>query len=168
MCVIKILRAPKAAEAYIADHRGSWQNADHGRQWLNSLRDYVYPIIGQLNVTDIDMTQVLKVLEQPKAGGKFWLTRPTTADRVRNRIELILNRAMARADQKHDNPAAWDKLQHILAAPTKRVIHHAALPPRVLTKVENAVKVEPVGEFALKGIRRPLAAYNVVGATSHR
>jgi len=37
--------------------------------------------------------------------------------------------------------------------------------PRVLTKVENAVKVEPVGEFALKGIRRPLAAYNVVGAT---
>ena len=38
--------------------------------------------------------------------------------------------------------------------------------PRVLTKVENAVKVEPVGEFELKGIRRPLAAYNVVGAQS--
>ena len=37
--------------------------------------------------------------------------------------------------------------------------------PRVLMKVENAVKVEPVGEFALKGIRRPLAAYNVVTAT---
>ena len=36
--------------------------------------------------------------------------------------------------------------------------------PRVLTKVENAVKVEPVGEFALKGIRRPLAAYNVIDA----
>jgi class 3 adenylate cyclase len=38
--------------------------------------------------------------------------------------------------------------------------------PRVLMKVENAVKVEPVGEFELKGIRRPLAAYNVVGAQS--
>jgi class 3 adenylate cyclase len=36
--------------------------------------------------------------------------------------------------------------------------------PRVLMKVEKAVKVEPVGEFELKGIRRPLAAYNVVGA----
>jgi len=36
----------------------------------------------------------------------------------------------------------------------------------VLTKVENAVKVEPVGEFELKGIRRPLAAYNIVGALS--
>jgi class 3 adenylate cyclase len=34
--------------------------------------------------------------------------------------------------------------------------------PRVLTKVENAVTVEPVGEFELKGIRRPTAAYNVL------
>jgi GAF domain-containing protein len=38
--------------------------------------------------------------------------------------------------------------------------------PRVLTKVENAVKVEAVGEFELKGIRRPLAAYNVVASQS--
>jgi class 3 adenylate cyclase len=38
--------------------------------------------------------------------------------------------------------------------------------PRVLMKVEKAVKVEPVGEFELKGIRRPMAAYNVVGAVS--
>ena len=37
--------------------------------------------------------------------------------------------------------------------------------PRVLTKVENAVTVEPVGEFELKGIRWPLAAYNVVAAS---
>ena len=36
--------------------------------------------------------------------------------------------------------------------------------PRVLMKVENAVEVEPVGEFELKGIRRPLAAYNVIAA----
>ena len=40
--------------------------------------------------------------------------------------------------------------------------------PRVLTKVENAVTVEPVGEFELKGIRRPLAAYNVVAAIASR
>jgi adenylate cyclase len=39
--------------------------------------------------------------------------------------------------------------------------------PRVLTKVENVVKVEPVGEFELKRIRRPLAAYNEIGAARH-
>jgi hypothetical protein len=36
---------------------------------------------------------------------------------------------------------------------------------QLLTKVENAVKVEPVGKFELKGIRRPLAAYNVLSAS---
>jgi class 3 adenylate cyclase len=38
--------------------------------------------------------------------------------------------------------------------------------PRVLMKVENAVNVAPVGEFELKGIRRPLAACNVLAAQS--
>ncbi len=36
--------------------------------------------------------------------------------------------------------------------------------PRVLMAVEDAISVEPVGDFALKGISRPLTAYNVVGA----
>ena len=37
---------------------------------------------------------------------------------------------------------------------------------RVLVAVENFVKVEHAGEFELKGIRRPLAAYNVVAAVA--
>lgn len=36
--------------------------------------------------------------------------------------------------------------------------------PRILTAVRNAVTVELIGEFALKGIRRPLAAHNVLAA----
>jgi class 3 adenylate cyclase len=38
--------------------------------------------------------------------------------------------------------------------------------PRVLVAVENAVKVEPVGKFDLKRIRRSLAAYNVLAIQS--
>jgi class 3 adenylate cyclase len=38
--------------------------------------------------------------------------------------------------------------------------------PRVLMAVEDAVSVEPVGEFKLKGISRPLTAYNVLSAVS--
>src|SRR6516164_5765699 len=38
--------------------------------------------------------------------------------------------------------------------------------PRVLMEIEDAIAVEPVGEFELKGIRRPLAAYNVLAARS--
>jgi adenylate cyclase len=36
--------------------------------------------------------------------------------------------------------------------------------PRVLMAVEKKVTVEPVGEFALKGIRRPMSTYNVLAA----
>jgi class 3 adenylate cyclase len=44
--------------------------------------------------------------------------------------------------------------------------YHAAIGEIIIkyNGTQNAVQVEPVGEFELKGIRRPLAAYNVVGA----
>ena len=40
--------------------------------------------------------------------------------------------------------------------------------PRVMMAVEDAVTVEPVGDFTLKGILRPLAAYNVLSAASSK
>ena len=40
--------------------------------------------------------------------------------------------------------------------------------PRVFMAVKDAVTVEPVGEFTLKGIRRPLAAHNVLAAISQK
>jgi GAF domain-containing protein len=38
--------------------------------------------------------------------------------------------------------------------------------PRVLMAVEDVVEVEPVGEFTIKGIRRPMVAYNVLASKS--
>ena len=40
--------------------------------------------------------------------------------------------------------------------------------PRVMLAVDKTVTVEPVGEFELKGIRRPMAAYNVVASSSSK
>jgi len=40
--------------------------------------------------------------------------------------------------------------------------------PRVLIAIEDAVTVEPVGDFALKGIRRPLTAHNVIAAIASK
>ena len=40
--------------------------------------------------------------------------------------------------------------------------------PRVLLAVDKAVTVESVGEFALKGIRRPMAAYNVLAPSTSK
>jgi adenylate cyclase len=40
--------------------------------------------------------------------------------------------------------------------------------PRVMLAVDKAVTVELVGEFMLKGIRRPMAAYNVLAAAASK
>src|SRR6516165_3737848 len=38
--------------------------------------------------------------------------------------------------------------------------------PRVMLAVDKAVSVEPIGEFTLKGIRRPMMTYNVLASSS--
>ena len=40
--------------------------------------------------------------------------------------------------------------------------------PRVMLAVDKAVTAEPVGELNLKGIRRPMAAYNVLASSSSK
>src|SRR5262249_8355045 len=73
----------------------------------------------------IDTTLVLKVLEP------IWKTKPETANRVRGRIEAILDWAKVRGFRQGENPARWrGHLDHLLPARSKvsRVKHHAALP----------------------------------------
>jgi integrase len=133
----RLITFKECAEAYIAANRAQWRSADHGRQWLSSLARFVYPLIGGINVGAVGVPEVLKVLEQSvpaRAGfpaGKFWTVRPETADRVRGRLQLVLSFAAARGHRDAgENPAAWERLRHVLPAPTKlaRVVQHAAMP----------------------------------------
>lgn len=130
----------QCAEAYIEDHKAGWRNVKHAAQWKSSLESYVYPLIGELPVQDIDVRLVLKVLEQKRGarhrkdgakGLKFWEATPETANRVRNRMESILDWATAREFRKGENPARWrGHLDNLLPrrSKLKAVRHHAALP----------------------------------------
>ena len=115
----------KAAEEYIRKEGPSWSNPKHASQWSNTLRDYAYPIIGDKDVADIAMTDVLAVLDP------IWLTKTETATRVRGRIEKILDWAKVRGYREGENPARWrGNLATQLASPNKvqKVQHHKALP----------------------------------------
>jgi hypothetical protein len=132
---VKALSFSEAAEAFLAGNVGEWRNEKHRKQWHATLQTYVLPIIGALSVADIDVTAILKVLEQHvpahrgEAAGVFWTVRRETARRVRGRIETILNWATARKYRSGDNPAAWDTVQHALAKRSKIAVeHHGALP----------------------------------------
>jgi integrase len=126
-----------AAELYISAHEPGWRNAKHGAQWRSTLETYVYPVFGDSPVQDVDVTLVMRALEQKlplakgKPAGSLWTARPETAARVRGRIESVLDWATARGYRKGENPARWrGHLQNLLPARSKvqKVEHHPALP----------------------------------------
>jgi Phage integrase central domain len=112
------------AKQYIAGKEVGWKNEKHRQQWSNSLRDYAYPIIGQIAISDVDTESVLKALRP------VWNVKKETARRVRGRIEAILNAAKAEGLRTGENPALWrGHLDQVLARRRKSdVQHHPALP----------------------------------------
>lgn len=105
--------------------RPSWRNAKHAAQWLTTLQNYAFPVFGHLPVKDVDVGLILKVLKP------IWATKNSTAGRVRERIEAVLDAAKAEGLREGDNPARWKgHLEYKLAKPSKvqPVKHHAALP----------------------------------------
>lgn len=125
LAAAKAMTFKECAERFIEAHKAGWKNEKHATQWPNTLRDYAYPVFGELPVQDVDIPLVLKVLEP------IWSTKTETASRVRGRIEAVLDWATVRGYRKGDNPALWrGRLSHLLPARGKvqTVEHHAALP----------------------------------------
>jgi len=115
----------EVARDYIAKHESDWTNPQHRGQWSQSLRDYVSPVIGKLPVAVVDTPDVLRVLTP------IWLTKPTTARRVRARLEAVLGFAETAGHRPPGaNPARWPHhLSNLLPKKNKpKPVHLAALP----------------------------------------
>jgi len=106
----------------------TWRGGEGGRQyqqWTQSLTDYAYPIIGQLPVAMVDKAHIIAVLKP------IWETKTTTAERLRARIEVVLDFARGHSLRSGDNPASSKgNLDAVLPRPSKlrQVEHLAALP----------------------------------------
>jgi integrase len=127
----------QAAERYIASHRPAWSNAKHASQWGSTLATYAAPVLGKLSVQAIDTALVLKVI-QP-----IWTTKPETANRIRQRIEAILDWARVQELREGENPARWrGHLDQLLPdrGKVRRVKHHAALPYSELFEFISALR----------------------------
>lgn len=92
------------ADRYIKNKSAEWKSDKHKQQWSNTLRDYVYPFIGNKDVSEIDVTDIRAVLDP------IWLIITETATRVRQRIEAVINSAIASGERTHPNPATWKGL----------------------------------------------------------
>lgn len=114
----------EAAEKYIDAQSPGWKNAKHAAQWRTTLKQYAFPVIGKITVSEIETPHIMRVLEP------IWTTKTETASRLRGRIESVLDWATVREFRAGDNPARWrGHLEHLLPArrDVQKVVHHPAL-----------------------------------------
>jgi integrase len=128
----------ECAEQYIATHDSDWSSAKSRAAWVSTFKNYVYPKIGALPVADIDTAVVLGILEL------LWSRAPTTASRVRGRIETVLGWAGVRGYRSAENPARWTgHLEHILPSPNNGTEHLASLPYHQMGSFMAALRAAP-------------------------
>jgi integrase len=137
----KAVTFAQAAERFLTAHEGAWKNAVHRHDFRQTLVTYAFPIIGGLPVAAIDTNLVLKVLEP------IW-TAKQTAQRLRGRIERVLDWAKARGLREGENPARWKgHLDHLLQKPNGAAKHHAAMAyadlPAFMGELRAAVGISP-------------------------
>jgi integrase len=105
----------RCAEAYMDAHEAGWKNKKHAQQWRSTLETYVYPHFGDVHVSAVGIQNVTAALRPD------WTTKNETMNRVRNRIETVLDWATTNEYRpKGDNPAKWKgNLSIILPKPSK-------------------------------------------------
>ena len=156
-----VIRPPEEAKARtfqevaletIEALRPGWRNTKHAQQWENTLKDYAYPILGAKAVADVTVEDVYKVLFP------IWTEKTETATRLRQRIEMVLDRAAVLGERDRDriNPATWKgNLEHLLpkAKKVQKREHFAALPYDELPVLMVALrKKQTIGSMCLRAI----------------
>ena len=114
------------AEELIEAKRKEIRSAKWGKQWAATLKQYVYPGIGDKRANDIGLADIEAILRP------MWNTKTETATRVRSRIARILDYAYVAEGIERRNPAIFlGNLEHRgFGRPRKisPVIHHPAAP----------------------------------------
>ena len=118
-----------AADAFEVK-RQEFKNSKHAAQWISTLENYAFPIIGKMPVDEIEASDVLAVLKP------IWTSKTETATRVRQRMATVFDHALATGTRTKPNPAAWKGcLEPLLPTPEKLKKrsgkannHHPALP----------------------------------------
>ncbi len=55
----------------------------HGRQWINSLEHYAFPIIGHLPISQIRLADIMNVLIP------LWNIKQDTAKKLKQRLRVV-------------------------------------------------------------------------------
>lgn len=109
-----------AATQVHAEHSPTFRNPKHAAQWLASLDNDIFPIIGSQPIDSLDTSDVLRVLTP------IWTVKPETARRLKQRMKLVFDWAKAKGFRSGDNPT--DGITKVLPKHRDDKQHHPALP----------------------------------------
>lgn len=113
------------ADAYIdeAVKAGRWRGAKTEAGWRNTLTNHAAAMRDKA-VADINVQDVLAAVRT------LWGTKQETAEKLRWRIERVLDAAKVEGLRSGENPAAWKgNLEHVLHKPDASTRgHHEAMP----------------------------------------
>ena len=117
---IEILTFKAAAEKVHTEQKATWKNGKHQDQWIKTLETYAFPKLGDRLVNDIEGPLIREVLLD------FWLEKPETARRVKQRIGVVLDWAYANGMRATEAPMR--SLSRALPRQPKQDGHFAAMP----------------------------------------
>jgi len=107
-----------ARECYEALKDG-WKNQNY-RNWISSMENHVFPLIGRKPVDQVDSTHVVEVLTP------IWLEIPDTARKILQRIGAVLDFAHIKGWREEE--AALRSVRKGLPRQTDKVEHFKAMP----------------------------------------
>ena len=133
----------EAAAIVHAEHKRGWKNGKHEAQWLSTLEAYAFPYFGGTAVSELDTSAVRDAL------AAIWLTKPETARRLRQRINSVVDWAVAKGYREHS--LALPVIDKALPKQRTRVKHHKAMAYAELPAfLQNVRSRESTGRLALE------------------
>lgn len=93
----------EAARQVHADNIPTWKETKAVTQWINSLENYVFPIIGRMSLNDIRPSDIIAVLSP------IWVEKHSTASKVRQRMSRVFDWAKTQEYITHENPVTGIK-----------------------------------------------------------
>jgi integrase len=132
-----------AAEQCWEHRKPAFKNGKHVNQWINTLRDYAFPTIGNIPIGDLQHPEVKAAIQS------IWLTKKETARRVLQRICDVCSWAVGEGLRDEELPRKV--IRDALGKQKKKVEHFAAVPVEDAPRVYAALKAK--GTRAAEALR---------------
>jgi integrase len=116
----------------------SFRNQKHRDQWLNTLKTYVFPVIGEKKVDELKTSSFAEALRT------FWLEKPETAGQFKQRCEAVMNWCLAHGHVDANPVPSVGALLPKQPSKRTRVVHHPAVPWEDLPALVETLQNEPL------------------------